>query len=252
MLVRLWITGLLLLSVGSARADHAHTVDHDGKGAFGAGVTMLAASFDTMLYSGNYEGIVPAVHWANERFAAGANVALYRLEKNGAGFYGLGDAVVHGQATLAGGHHAHVGVVAGVSVPLGDASRGMSMGHPMVMPALFGVIEYGRVEVSGTAGYSRAIGGQSDHDHGMWPIVEPMNMQELTWSAGGSYALTSKIDAGARLSGAVPIGSGDNRVIGAVRIGWDSGRFATAASLEAGIVGDPFTLRGVVSTAMSF
>ena len=94
-----------LLSAGSARADHDHSVHHGGASAFGAGVTMVAASFDTMLYAGNYEGVVPALHWSNERFGAGVNVALYRLEKNGARVYGFGDLVAHAQATLVGNHN---------------------------------------------------------------------------------------------------------------------------------------------------
>jgi hypothetical protein len=86
----------------------------------------------------------------------------------------------------------------------------------------------------------------------MWPIVEPMNMQELTWSASGEYAIAKTVRAGARFSGGVPIGNGDLRVVGAVRAAWTSGAFTTAAELQAGIAGDPFNLRGVVSTALSF
>jgi hypothetical protein len=252
MFVRFWISCSLLLSAGTARADHAHTVE-TGRSAFGAGVAVVAASFDTTLYSGNYEGIVPSLHWSNERFAAGTSVALYRLEKNGVGFYGTGDAVVHGQARIVGDHTARVGVVAAVSVPIrNNELRGMSMDHPMLMPALFGAYVIDRVELSATAGYSRAIGSSTDHDHGMWPLVEPMNMQELTWSAAGRYAITPAIETGARLSGGVPIGNGDHRLVGAILVGWKSRRLTTAAELQAGLAGDPFILRGVVSTTLTF
>src|SRR5688572_29739198 len=91
-------------------ADHQHTTGHDGS-AFGAGVSVVAASFDTMTYVGNYQGVVPAVRWSDARFAAGASAALYRLEKNGAHAYGFGDVVVHGQVALVGGARAHAGVV---------------------------------------------------------------------------------------------------------------------------------------------
>jgi hypothetical protein len=86
----------------------------------------------------------------------------------------------------------------------------------------------------------------------MWPLVEPMNMVEFTWSAGGDVALSDTVHTGARLSGGVPIGNGDNRIIGALRVAWGQGRFSTAAELQAGIAGDPFNVRGVVSTALSF
>jgi len=252
MYMRLWITGTLLLSASSARADHVHTVDHDGAHPFGAGVSMLAASFSTMLYSGNYQGVVPAVHWSHDRFAAGANVGLYRLEKNGAQFYGVGDVVVHGQVVLVGQHPVHAGVTAALSIPVGDQLRGMSMGHPMAMPALFGTYMFDRATVTATAGYSHAIAANSEHDHGMWPIVDPMNMVEFTWSAAGDVTLTRELHCGPVLSGGVPIGDGDNRVIGALRATWGSGRLSTAAELQLGLVGDPFIVRGVVSTALGF
>jgi hypothetical protein len=252
MYMQYWIAGTLLLSAGSARAEHDHSVEHGGASAFGAGVTMVAASFDTMFYSGNYQGLEPALHWSNERFGAGINVALYRLEENGAQFYGFGDVVAHGQARLVGGHQLSAGVVAGVSLPSGDERHGLGMGHPMAMPALYVASTLDRVGLSATAGYSRAIGGDTDHDHGMWPIVEPMNLSELTWSAAGDYAFTPGVHGGARLSGGVPIGNGDHRAIGALRVAWASGRFTTAAELQAGLVGDPFILRGIVSTGMTF
>jgi hypothetical protein len=252
MYMRLWIAGALLLSTGSARADHDHSVHHGGESAFGAGVAMIAASFDTMFYAGNYQGIVPAVSWSNERFGAGVNIALYRLEENGARFYGFGDLVAHAQATLVGNHQLATGVIASVSAPIGDERRGLGMGHPMLMPAAFVTWTIDRVALSATAGYSRAIGGDTDHDHGMWPIVEPMNLSELTWSASGDYAISRSVHAGARLSGGVPIGNGDHRIVGAARVAWASGRFTSGGELQAGLAGDPFTLRGVVSTAVSF
>lgn len=254
MKVPLWIAALLL-SAGSARADHVHTMEHQGEGggnAFGAGITMLAASFDTMLYGGNYQGILPAFQWSNDRFGAGVSAALYRIEENGALHYGPGDIVAHGQVALLREHHSSAGVIAAVSAPTGDERFGLGMGHPMAMPALFGVIGLDRLALSATAGYSRAIAGIGGHDHGMWPIVEPMNLQELTWSAAGEFAITPAVHGAARFSGGIPIGNGDNRVVGALRASWATGRVTSAAELQAGLAGDPFNLRGVVSTALSF
>lgn len=250
---RLLIAGSLLVSAGSARADHSHAAHHSDESVFGAGITMIAASYDSMLYTGNYQGVVPAVSWANNRFAAGVNASLYRVEENGASYYGLGDIVAHGQATLIGDERARAGVVAAVSAPVGDHRHGLGMGHPMVMPAAFGTWMFERVALSATAGYSRALGGDDDgHDHGMWPIVDPMNLSEVTWSTGGEIAIKPRLQAGARFSGGIPIGTGEHRIVGALRVGWGSGSFSTGAELQAGIVGDPFNLRGVVSTTWSF
>jgi hypothetical protein len=252
MYMRLWIIGSLLLSAGSARAEHVHSVESGGASTFGAGVTAIAASFDTMFYSGNYQGIVADLHWSNERFGAGVSAARYRVEENGARFYGFGDLVAHAQATLVGDHHHRAGLLAAVSVPIGDDRHGMGMGHAMAMPAAFVAGHIDRIALAATAGYSRAIGGDSEHDHGVWPIVEPMNFSELTWSARGEYAITPAVHGGVRFSGGVPIGSGDHRLVGALRVAWTNGRFTSAGELQAGLVGDPFTLRGVVSTALTF
>lgn len=254
--MRLYIAGALALGTSAAWADHDHhAMDHTGASAFGAGVTMVAASYDSMLYVGNYQGVQPAVSWANPRFAVGASGAFYRIERNGASYYGLGDLVVHGQVMLVGNDRARAGLLAGVALPIGDDVHGLGMGHPMVMPAAFGALTRDEISVTATLGYGRAIADASGHDHGMWPLVEPMNMSELTWSASGDYAIRPALHAGARVSGGIPVandGRGDNRVVGAVRVGWLSGRFTTAGELQAGLVGDPFNVRGLVSTSLSF
>ena len=145
-----------------------------------------------------------ASDWSSR--SAGASAALYRLEKNGAPVHGFGDIVVHGQATVVGDHHARAGVIAAISAPVGSEQRGLGMGHAMAMPALFGAAHLDRISLAVTAGYSRALAGSSDHDHGMWPLVEPMNPSELTWSAASEIAITDQVQGGVRLSGGVPIG----------------------------------------------
>jgi hypothetical protein len=252
MRLRLCIAGAVALSAGSAWADHDHAVEHAHASAFGAGVTMVAASYDSMFFVGNYQGVQPAVTWGNPRFAAGVSGALYRIERNGASYYGFGDLVAHGQAMLAGDERVRGGFVLGVTAPVGDERHGLGMGHPMVMPAAYGTLALDEVVVTATAGYSRAVASDSDHDHRMWLLVEPMNISELTWSASSEYAINPALHASARASGGIPIGNGDTRVVGAVRVGWQTGRFATAGELQAGLVGDPFNVRGLVSTTMSF
>lgn len=111
------------------------------------------------------------------------------------------------------------GVVAGVSVPTGDSRHGMGMGHVMVMPGLFASWSAGRLRVAASSGYSRALGAEGHHDHAPWPLVSPMLVSEVSWNAGAEVRMTA-VSVGARASG--------------------------------GLVGDPFTLRGVVSTALSF
>lgn len=254
--VALRIIACLAFASGTAYAQHHHEMeDHPAGGtdAFGVGVALVAASFDTMTYAGNYQGVLPSVRWSRPRYGVAVTTGIYRLEENGAQWYGLGDLTVHGQATIVGTPRASAGVIAGVTAPIGDDQRGMGMGHAMIMPALFGAASSGSIDVVATAGYSRALGADSHHDHGPWPLVEPMLMSEISWSAGGDLHVTPDFRAGGRLSGGIPVGGpGNTRVVGALRAAWRTGRVESAAEIQAGLAGDPFTVRGVVSTALSF
>ena len=243
------------LSAPAALADHHGMVmSPEGGNTIGTSVSLLAASFATPDFAGDYQGVVPAVSWASPHYSAGVSVPLYRLQENGRERYGPGDVIVTGQGTFVMTDSIHAGAMLAVSAPTGDGQAGLGMGHPMVMPALWSTWSYERLTVSGSAGYSRAlVDSMSHHDHGPWPLVEPMNMSEISWSAAASVALPSSIHAGARMSGGVPVGAvGHDRVVGAVRVSWGAGRVDTAAELQAGLVGDPFTIRGVVETALHF
>jgi hypothetical protein len=251
--------GFVLLAPAVAHADHDHMAmaahGDDSASTFDASVSLLAASFSTTFYAGNYEGVTPSVGWSMGRFAAGASLPYYRLYENGLSTFGLGDFVVHGQAALLQTHDVQLGGLLGVSAPTGNPDVGLGMGHVMIMPAAWGAWKHDGVVVTATAGYSRAvIDDSSHHDHGMWPLVEPMNMSEITWSGAGEVAIGEGVRAGARLSGGVPVGAlpGHDRMIAAARVAWGTGRVDTAAEIQAGLVGDPFTLRGVVSTALRF
>ncbi len=259
MKMQLWIG--LALAAGSAtgaRADHhgmAMSAEPEGYSDFGASVALVAASFDTMNYVGDYQGVVSSVRWAHGSFGAAVTAPLYRLFENGASFYGLGDVSVSGQATLVATQTARFGVVAMLSAPTGSDTTGLGMGHTMAMPAFYGAWSLPEVAVAASFGYSRALAEiPKDHDHGVWPLVDPMNMSELTWSASGDHPLTSELRVGARFSGGIPVGIviGHTRVIGALRVAFGHGRVETAAEVQAGLAGDPFTLRGVVETALRF
>jgi hypothetical protein len=251
----------LVVTTAVAHADHHGMAMESGdqeSSSYSAGVALLAASFSpsqtaNMYYGGDYEGVVANGAWSMGRYAAGASWAYYRLLRNGAEQYGIGDLVVHGQAALLSRHDVQAGLMLAVSAPTGSDELGLGMGHPMLMPAGYGAWRNGRISVGASFGYSWALASGA-HVHGMAPLVEPMNMSELTWSGGGDVSVGSGVRAGLRLSGGVPVGAmlGTDRLVGAVRVAWGSGRVDTAAELQAGIAGDPFTLRGVVSTALRF
>jgi len=259
--LRIALVCAVLAASGEVRADHHGMVmESDGGDApsYTASVSLVAATFspsqaENMDYGGNYQGVVAGGAWAMGRYSAGASWAYYRLLKNGVQQYGVGDLVVHGQLALLARHEVQAGLLLAASAPTGSDVAGLGMGHVMVMPASYGAWRDGRFALGASFGYSRAL-DTGGHVHGMAPLVEPMNMSELTWTGSGDVAIAAGVRAGARVSGGVPVGSivGTNRVVGALRVAWGAGRVDTAAELQAGLAGDPFNIRGVVSTALRF
>jgi hypothetical protein len=110
------------------------------------------------------------------------------------------------------------------------------------------------VTVAASAGYARALNAPdgAHHDHGSGPLVEPMSLEELTWSAGADLDIGRGIRLGASAQGAMPMGSSPDRAFGAGHVAWGTPRIETKAELQVGIMGDPFTVRGVVETALRF
>ena len=144
----------------SALADHSH--HHETETAVAAGsefsakLGLLAASYTTMGFVGDYQAMTPALHWANGRFTASTSIGAYRLRKNGALYHGVGDLFVHGQASLVRGDTYSAGVVLALSAPTGSHRDGLGMGHVMVMPAAWASVGRGRRMLAASFGYGRA------------------------------------------------------------------------------------------------
>ncbi|HEY0251517.1 MAG TPA: hypothetical protein VGC41_08320 [Kofleriaceae bacterium] len=221
---------------------------------FDASVQLIAASYGTISYVGDYQGVIPSLMYQHDRFSVGAAMGLYRINLNGLEANGIGDVMLHAAMTLVHAGDFTGGVVAMVSAPTGDDRVGLGMGHPMAMPSIYGVWARDRLTVSASAGYSRALAEvPQGHDHGVWPLVEPMNMSEVTWGVGADLALTHSIHGGARVGGGHPFDlMGHERVVGALRLGWVASRVDTGVEVQTGFVGDPYTVRGLVETALHF
>jgi hypothetical protein len=249
----------MTLAVGTlvsrpARADHHGEITSEGpdRSSFQASVALVAARFDSMFFGGDYEGVIPAVQWSGDGFGVAASMPLYRLESNGFRTYGLGDLVLQGQARLVGSDERHAGVGLAFALPTGGEVNGLGMGHIMAMPSAYGSLLVDRVRCSASVGFGRAL-DLEQHVHGMWPLVAPMNMSEVTWSGGAEIGLGHHASLATRVSGGVPVGApGIDRVVGGVRGGWGTGNVSTALELQAGIVGDPFTVRAIVETMVRF
>lgn len=246
---------LALASTTPARADHHGMAMPEGPAAattIDASVAVLAARFASRYYTGDYQAVAPALAARRGRWAISAAVGLYRLDENGARVYGLGDVVVGGQAALLDLGAARGGLALAVSAPTGDDVRGLGMGHAMVMPSAWATWPLAPVTLALALGYGRALTALGGHDHGVWPLVEPMNLQELTWSAAATLTEVVPVRLTARCSGGLALGAGTTRVIAGLRAAWGHGRVDTALELQAGLIGDPFSVRGVLETAVRF
>ena len=255
---RLRHAGIALLVLATA----AHA-DHDHEAPAGAGdehsvtasVGVLAARYRSRFFEGNYEGANVGVAWRYGRYEVAARGSAYQIDRNGKTYRGFGDVMVHGAITIVERETVAAGAHFMVMAPTGDEMKGLGMGHWMLMPAVWGNWSPNAFAVGGSIGYARGIGGAGIHDeHGggaAWPLVDPMSFSEITFDATAMYTVATGLRAGVRWLGAIPLDD-DVRMIGAARIAWRTGRIETTAEVQAGLAGDPFRIRGVVSTAMRF
>jgi hypothetical protein len=214
-----WIAPLM---PGVARADHdmaTMSENRQGGSELSVGLSVEAAEFDTTYYVGSYQGITPSLGWVRGRFGASAMIGLYHLTENGLSTYGAGDAMLGGMATVIDGEALRAGVALHAMLP---------------------------------TGYGRALVGLGGHNHGLMPLVDPMNLQELTFSAAADLDVGHGLQVGARALGGVPIGTGQTHAIGGGRLAWGTPRVSTGLEVQVGLAGDPFTVRGVLDTALRF
>ncbi len=218
------------------------------------GMAFQAASFETRSYLGNYQGAQPSLRWTSGRFGASAAVGLYRLEENGRDLYGLGDVMLGGHAAVIRSGALDAGVGLHVMLPTGEELDDLGMGHVMVTPTAWAAWRSAPLTLSASTGFARALAklGGSAHDHGPAPLVDPMNMQEVTWSAGAEVDVGRGLGLGGRAFGAFPVGHGQRRAILGGRVAWGTARVVTGFELQVGVAGDPFTVRGILETALRF
>jgi hypothetical protein len=244
------------LASGVAFADHemAMSENHQGASELSVGISAQAARFDNAYAVGSYQGLTPSLGWMRGRFGAAATVGLYHLTENGREVQGLGDVMAAGHATVVTTEALDAGVALHVMLPTGSEAGDLGMGHVMAMPSVWGTWRAHALTIMASGGYGRAVTslGGGHHDHGTLPLVDPMNMQELTWSAGADLALGGGVRVGGRSLGGIPVGMGLTRVTGGGRVAWATSRVSTAFELQLGVVGDPFTVRGVVETSLRF
>jgi len=247
---------VILRASGVARADHGMMMsgtDH-ATSEITAGLAVEAAGYSNALYVGTYQGVTPSLGWMYGRFGTTAAISLYHVDENGRSVRGLGDAMLGAHAIVVATDSLEVGAGLHLMLPTGSEPDNLGMGHAMAIPSAWLAWRARPLTVTASAGYGRALValGGTQHVHGAGPLVDPMNLQELTWSAGAEVDVGHGVQLGARTSGAAPLGAGQLRAICGGRVAWATPRVTTGFELSAGVAGDPFTVRGVVETTLRF
>ena len=229
---------------------------HHGGGAVSVSAGAFAASYDTRLFTGDYQGVVAGAAWNTRRVSVAAALAAYRIDRNGLAETGIGDVMLHAHATVLERRRWSTGVMMMASAPTGSSRIGLGMGHAMLMPEAWTRARFGRTAVTAFAGYGHALGGADAHaEHGgggAWPLVAPMNAREVGYGVEAMTAVSSRVGLGVLGRGAVPVGDGATRLFGGVRVVGMLGTTRTALDLQQGLVGDPFGTRVVLETTFHF
>ncbi|MDC0673731.1 hypothetical protein [Nannocystis radixulma] len=256
----------LLAWVRPASAQQCHSMSTSSwrtPGVF-VGVRFDAAGYRNFSYEGDYQGLAPVLSYNHRRFSLMAMQPVYRLTRNGLATYGLGDLLLAFRVPIQRWSRDHftAGFGMATTLPTGDASRDLGMGHVMPMPEFWWANDFGRVVLLGNVGFARALAGSGGggHHHGSGnnphPIVNPMNMSEaegaltalvqmhrLVWLKMGAYA-------------AMPLGTADTP--GITRVILTQGMSLTVRGLELGLdiqvplAGAPFLARGVLQVGYRF
>jgi hypothetical protein len=193
--------------------------------------------FDTLAVGG-------ALRW--RAFTLGAVQPLHHFA--GEDTTGLGDPHLDAGWRFLAGAHGELGVDLGVMLPAGDAGRGLGMGHAMIMPGVVAVGGDGPWHVAARLGYARALG--SGHHHTTaWPLVSPMNGEQVELGAVLVRALPHHLSVGGTADVAIPIGEGDRLLDLAATASLALGRWSLGAQLGHGYVDHPLGLHGGVSIA---
>lgn len=257
---------VVAMAPGAARAQHCHVDVPESPGAgadaghahhhdaaprrwwLGVATTMTAGSGTVAGEARDYQGMSVGMHGGWHRFSARVSLPAYRVADQG---LGLGDALIAGAADLVPGRgRVRAGLALSASAPTGDSDAGRGMGHAMVAAGAWGRVPAGPLRLDGAAMYARAMGDGAEHAahaHGsmMWPLVDPMNPEEVVADARATGALSAGLRGGAGGTYAAPLSDGGVvRLVTYAVAELSRGRYTFSSQIAVPLVGDPFVARG--------
>lgn len=257
------------LSAGVVRAQGCHmpALREPEDSAWRASATGIFATYANASYTGEYQGVralasyqlfAPAPEGAPRPPRLSLDVALpyYRIVRNGLTQNGLGDLSADARvvALRSADQRFSAGPELALTIPTGDATRDLGMGHVMLMPGAWLKLQQDKLVLIVQASYGRApvsLNSKGHHHESIFPIVNPMNRQELEHAVAVGYAIHPQIELEARLFGAVPVASpmGTTRELVAAGAHASAGVVTVGLELQVPLVGAIFHARTLLSAS---
>ncbi len=213
------------------------------------------ASYRNSVYAGEYQGLLAVASYTHPWVSAEVSFGGYRIVRNGLRDYGVSDVALDVRAALARLSEITLGLELAATLPSGDPSRGLGMGHVMLMPGAFFQLEGSALRLLVQVAYGRALASAGGHVHGSpGPLVNPMNRSELEHAATLAYSFRAPLFAAARLFGAVPVAAsaGAAREVLGVALGASLTRAQLSAEVQLPLVGTPFALKALLTAGAVF
>jgi len=240
---------------GSAQLCHAPPEPEGLSPGVEVSLSGEAASYRNRRWEGSWLGAAAEAAWTNRRVRLSARLPWYSLDRNGLAFRGPGDLALGVRAPLwrADGGGLALGLDLSASLPTGDDTLDLGMGHAMLMPGAFAMLDRGAFAASALVGYGRGVGVPGGHVHGgavPKPLVNPMNMEELELALAGTWRLLPGFGLRASVAGAEPVGrAGLRRAAAGAGLWWGAGGLAVGVEGQLPLTGDPYRARGVATVS---
>jgi hypothetical protein len=168
------------------------------------------ATYRTERYEGDYQGLGLRADYHARDWRLRLSMPAYQLSRNGLRGRGLGDLLLAVELPLwrAPLRSLELGVSLAASLPTGDASLGLGMGHVMAMPNAWLSWSDRRFFAQAQLGYGRSLG--AGHAGGR-PLVNPMNASELEAGSTVGFRIAEQLTVRGGAYGAAPVGDPSGR-----------------------------------------
>lgn len=251
---------LIVFVATSSNAQMCHEPAPTASLSLGLQVSLRSefATYKIQRFVGEYQGLAVGLAWERSWLKLRAVIPGYRLTTNGLERFGLGDLLVDARFSFAveSSHTLRWGPSLAATLPTGDASRELGMGHVMLMPGLWAVWNGPRAFVQSQLSYGRGLGSSATHHlSGPSPIVNPMNVSEMEMAMTAGYTVIEQLRVRGGFYGAVPVAAPQGAARAAAFVGADLTlleRIDLSAEAHVPVIGDPFLAKLVIAVAARF